>query len=176
MRVTTAPAKWFDSIHWQTVVLILTSVAMTAAFIAKFVAPSSSATVDKLLLVGILGSCLPILFELIGEMARGNFSVDLLAAISIVTALILHEYWVAAIVILMLSGGQTLETYATRRASSVLGALAKAHAGGGAQGQRKSCGRGCPQRRDCRRRSGHAVSPRAMPGGWNCDGRPGQHG
>ena len=84
MRVTTAPAKWFDSIHWQTVVLILTSVAMTAAFIAKFVAHSSSATVDKLLLVGILGSCLPILFELIGEMARGNFSVDLLAAISIV--------------------------------------------------------------------------------------------
>ena len=125
MRVTTAPAKWFDSIHWQTVVLILTSVAMAAAFIAKFVAPSSSATVDTLLLVGILGSCLPILFELIGEMARGNFSVDLLAAISIVTALILHEYWVAAIVILMLSGGQTLETYATRRASSVLGALAK---------------------------------------------------
>ena len=84
MRVTTAPAKWFDSIHWQTVVLILTSVAMTAAFIAKFVAPSSSATVDKLLLVGILGSCVPILLELIGEMARGNFSVDLLAAISIV--------------------------------------------------------------------------------------------
>ena len=41
MRVTTAPAKWFDWIHWQIAVLIFTSVAMTAALIAKFVAALS---------------------------------------------------------------------------------------------------------------------------------------
>src|SRR5487761_1369109 len=124
MRATTAPGKWFDSVQWQTAVLILTSAAMAAALIAKFVLHLPAA-VEPLLLVGIIGSSLPILFELIREMVRGNFSVDLLAAISIVTSLVLHEYWVAAIVILMLSGGQTLETFATRRASSVLGALAK---------------------------------------------------
>ncbi|MFZ1942895.1 MAG: heavy metal translocating P-type ATPase, partial [Acidobacteriaceae bacterium] len=124
MRATVAPAKWFGPVQWQTAVLIFTSIAMAAALIAKF-GLHIPAAVEPLLLVGILGSCLPILVELIGEMARGNFSVDLLAAISIVTSLILHEYWVAAIVILMLSGGQTLETFATRRASSVLGALAK---------------------------------------------------
>jgi heavy metal translocating P-type ATPase len=124
MRATVVPTKWFDSVNWQTAILIFTSVAMSAALFAKFALHQSSAA-DTLLLVGILGSSVPILFELIREMVRGNFSVDLLAAISIVTAVILREYWVAAIVILMLSGGQTLETYATRRASSVLGALAK---------------------------------------------------
>jgi heavy metal translocating P-type ATPase len=124
MRATVVPTTWFDSVNWQTAILIFTSGAMSAALIAKFALHQSSAA-DTLLLVGILGSSLPILFELIREMVRGNFSVDLLAAISIVTAVVLHEYWVASIVILMLSGGQTLETYATRRASSVLGALAK---------------------------------------------------
>lgn len=37
----------------------------------------------------------------------------------------LREFWVAAIVILMLAGGKSLEDFASRRASSVLGALAK---------------------------------------------------
>ena len=41
------------------------------------------------------------------------------------TALILGQYWVAAIVVLMLSGGKALESYATERANSVLSALAK---------------------------------------------------
>ncbi|MHB1743553.1 MAG: heavy metal translocating P-type ATPase [Acidobacteriaceae bacterium] len=124
MRSKTNPAQWFEKVSGDTAVLIFTGIAMTAALIAKFALHNSTAT-DRLLLVGIVGSSLPILFQLMREMVRGNFSVDLLAAISIVTAVILHEYWVAAIVILMLSGGQTLETYATRRASSVLGALAK---------------------------------------------------
>ncbi len=58
-------------------------------------------------------------------MSKGDFSVDILALLSIVTSLILGQYWVAAIVVLMLSGGQALESYATGRASSVLSALAK---------------------------------------------------
>ncbi|MGO8718950.1 MAG: heavy metal translocating P-type ATPase [Acidobacteriaceae bacterium] len=124
MRATTGPTRWLEKISGHTAILIFTGMAMTAALIAKFVLHNPAAT-ERFLLAGILGSSLPILFQLLREVVQGNFSVDLLAAISIVTAVILHEYWVAAIVILMLSGGQTLETYATRRASSVLGALAK---------------------------------------------------
>ena len=44
---------------------------------------------------------------------------------SIVTAALLHQYLVACIVILMLSGGAALERFAERRASSVLEALAR---------------------------------------------------
>ena len=73
----------------------------------------------------IAGASIPLLISLIQQVLKGNFSVDILALLSIVTSIILGQYWVAAIVVLMLSGGQALEAYATRRASSVLSALAK---------------------------------------------------
>ena len=78
-----------------------------------------------MLLVAIAGASMPLLISLVQQVLGGKFSVDLLAFLSIVTSLILGQYWVAAIVVLMLSGGQALESYATGRASSVLRALAK---------------------------------------------------
>jgi heavy metal translocating P-type ATPase len=75
----------------------------------------------------------PQVFELVAKMFRGEFGSDLLAGISIVTAAILgtingglgSEYLAGALVVLMLSGGQALESYAVRSASSVLEALAR---------------------------------------------------
>lgn len=81
--------------------------------------------VNIVLLVAIAGASMPLLISLVQQVLGGKFSVDLLAFLSIVTSLILGQYWVAAIVVLMLSGGQALESYATGRASSVLRALAK---------------------------------------------------
>ena len=78
-----------------------------------------------ILLAAIAVSSLPLLIGTVREVLHLNFSVDILAILSIVTALALRQYWVAAIVILMLAGGKTLEEIATRRASSVLSALAK---------------------------------------------------
>ncbi len=68
---------------------------------------------------------LPLVFDLGRGLLRGNFSSDLLAGISIVTSVILGEYLAGTLVVLMLSGGQALESYAVRRASSALSALAK---------------------------------------------------
>src|ERR1035438_9937788 len=82
-------------------------------------------TANLILLIAIAVSSIPLCIELFGEVLKRNFSVDTLAVLSIATALILRQYWVAAIVILMLSGGKALEEFAVRRASSVLGALAK---------------------------------------------------
>ena len=50
---------------------------------------------------------------------------DPLALICIVTAMITREYIVAAVIVLMLTGGRALEAHASRRASRVLAALAK---------------------------------------------------
>ena len=50
---------------------------------------------------------------------------DPLAIICIITALIVREYIVAAIIVIMLTGGRALEAHASRRASAVLAALAK---------------------------------------------------
>ena len=77
------------------------------------------------LIVAVLAAGLTIVVRPIAQILRGNFSVDLLVVLSIVTSLVLGQYWVAAIVILMLSGGEALEEHASRRASSVLAALAR---------------------------------------------------
>jgi len=56
---------------------------------------------------------------------RRAFGADLIAGIAIVTAVILGQYLAGAIVVLMLAGGEALENYALRTASSVLEALAR---------------------------------------------------
>ena len=67
----------------------------------------------------------PLVWELLIKLRQGQFGADLLAGISILTSLLLHEYLAGSIVVLMLSGGEALEAFAVRRASSVLEALAK---------------------------------------------------
>ncbi|MEO2092163.1 MAG: heavy metal translocating P-type ATPase, partial [Gemmataceae bacterium] len=62
---------------------------------------------------------------LLRNVVRGEFGSDLLAGISIVTATALGDYLAGALVVLMLSGGQAIESFAVRRASSALAALAK---------------------------------------------------
>ncbi len=103
---------------------IFISVGMVASFVIKL-ALHNQQLQNIVLLVAIAGASIPLLISLIQQIVKGNFSVDILALLSIVTSLILGQYWVAAIVVLMLSGGQALEGYATARASSVLSALAK---------------------------------------------------
>ncbi|MFO0805275.1 MAG: heavy metal translocating P-type ATPase [Gemmataceae bacterium] len=66
-----------------------------------------------------------LVFGLLLRLAQGKFGSDLLAGISIVTSLLLGEYLAGTLVVLMLSGGEALEAYAVRRASSALDALAR---------------------------------------------------
>ncbi|MFM8573159.1 MAG: heavy metal translocating P-type ATPase, partial [Pirellula sp.] len=54
-----------------------------------------------------------------------EFGADLLGGISIIVSILLGEYLAGAIIVLMLSGGEALETYAMSNATSVLSALAK---------------------------------------------------
>ncbi len=77
-----------------------------------------------LIAVLIVGG-VPLLVPLTQKLFAREFGSDHLAGISIITSVILGEYLVATIVILMLSGGTALEQFASRRASSVLDALAK---------------------------------------------------
>jgi heavy metal translocating P-type ATPase len=67
----------------------------------------------------------PLLVVLTRKCMAREFGSDLLAGISIVVATIQAEYLTGSIIVLMLSGGSTLEEYSSRRASGVLDALAK---------------------------------------------------
>lgn len=77
-----------------------------------------------LLAVLFLGG-IPLVFDLLVKLSCLEFGSDLLAGMSIVTSVILGEYLAGALVVLMLSGGETLEAYAVRNASAVLEALAR---------------------------------------------------
>ena len=60
----------------------------------------------------------PLVVDLAAKALRREFGSDLLAGMSIVTALALHQYLAGAFVVLMLSGGLALERYAVGRASA----------------------------------------------------------
>ncbi len=77
------------------------------------------------LYLALLAGGIPLLIGLLRQLFKLEFGSDWLAGVSIVTAVLMHEYLVACIVVLMLSGGSALEQYATRRASSALRALAR---------------------------------------------------
>lgn len=66
-----------------------------------------------------------LIFDLTRKLINFQFGSDLLAGMSIVTAILLEEYLAGSLVVLMLSGGQTLENYAIRTASRMLEVLAK---------------------------------------------------
>ena len=83
------------------------------------------AAADIPLLVVLAFGGIPLVFELLRKLVRREFGSDLLAGISIIASAALHQYLAGALVVLMLSGGQALESYAIRDASSVLQALAK---------------------------------------------------
>jgi heavy metal translocating P-type ATPase len=68
---------------------------------------------------------LPLVWDLVRKLFAGTFGSDLLAGISIVTSIVLGEYLAGVLVVLMLSGGEALESRAVSRASDVLNALAR---------------------------------------------------
>lgn len=77
------------------------------------------------LLATLVFGGLPLLYDLLRKLQKREFGSDLLGGISILTSVLLGEYLAGSIIVLMLSGGEALESYALRSASSVLAALAE---------------------------------------------------
>jgi heavy metal translocating P-type ATPase len=77
------------------------------------------------LLVTLVLGGVPMLYDLLRKLLKLEFGSDLLGGISIITSVLLGEYLAGSIIVLMLAGGEALESYALRSASSVLAALAK---------------------------------------------------
>lgn len=121
-------SKWPGTIWiWerrQPLIVTLAVIGIAAHLFLRFATSASSQTqVWPLWLVLGFGG-LPLVGELTAKLVRGHFGSDLLAGISIVTSVVLHEYLAGAIVVLMLSGGEAIESFAIDRASSSLKALA----------------------------------------------------
>jgi P-type E1-E2 ATPase len=77
------------------------------------------------MVVVILLGGIPLAWETANQLLRRQLSVDVLAILAIGGSLLLGEYLAGAIVVLMLSGGKALESFALHRARSSLTALAE---------------------------------------------------
>lgn len=100
------------------------SIAAIAAHVALRFGPPGAPRDLPLLVALVLGG-VPLVWTLLGKLVRREFGSDLIAGVSIVTAVLLEQYLAGTLVVLMLSGGEALEAYAVRSASSVLRLLAK---------------------------------------------------
>ncbi len=124
----TSPLRDFltgKSGHASRIIAILAAAGIAVHLYLRFAPFGARSLADLPLYVALFLGGLPLLLSLGIRLWDGEFGSDFLAAISIVTAILLHEYLVASIVVLMLSGGSALEEFATKRASRVLDALAK---------------------------------------------------
>ena len=95
-----------------TLVVVLALSATGRAGIARWIAT---------IVVG--GFVLWTLAQMIREMLRGRFGLDVLAIVAMVATLAVGEYVASLIIVLMLSGGEALEDFAARRAKRELTAL-----------------------------------------------------
>ena len=106
-------------------IAIFAATAILVHLLFRFALRTSPGVYQIPLLAALALGGLPLVYELARNLLRREFGSDLLAGISIVTSVLLNEYLAGSIVVLMLSGGEALENYALRNASSVLRALAK---------------------------------------------------
>ena len=120
-----APAKKFISTAREPYIAVVTVIAIGVHLILRHSTHlPPSIYLGPLFLALIIGG-IPILLSLGKKLWQREFGSDLLAGISIVASVAMGEYLVGSIIVLMLSGGTALEQFATRKASSVLDALAK---------------------------------------------------
>lgn len=108
--------------NWQPFIAFASLIAIGIYLILS--ALDMTYTNVPLLLLIIIGG-IPLFLQIFSKLLKGNFGADSLAAIALVTGLILQQYLAASLIILMLASGQTLERYARHKASSVLLALVK---------------------------------------------------
>jgi len=104
-------------------IVALTGIAIH--LVLRFLLKTPQLAYDVPLFAALALGGAPLVYGLGLKVLRKEFGSDLLAGISIVVSVLLGEYLAGTLVVLMLSGGNVLEAYAVRSASSVLEALAK---------------------------------------------------
>jgi heavy metal translocating P-type ATPase len=118
-----ASQRELNWLRWRTTLIAILALVCIATYLASRFTGFSEHPWPLWIALGVGG--LPLILELLGKVVRFEFGADLLGGISIIVSILLGEYLAGAIIVLMLSGGEALETYAMSNATSVLSALAK---------------------------------------------------
>lgn len=117
-------AEWWNS-RKMSLIVSVTLAGIALHLILRFAVRAEANVFQFPLWIVLALGGIPLVYDLLKKVAKLEFGSDLLAGISIVTSVLLGEYLAGALVVLMLSGGTALESYAVQSASSVLHALAK---------------------------------------------------
>lgn len=110
-------------LRWQTTLIAFLSLVCIAIYLTLRFTGVSDHPWPLWIVLGVGG--LLLVAGLLAKVIKLEFGADLLGGISIIVSILLGEYLAGAIIVLMLSGGEALETYAMSNATSVLSALAK---------------------------------------------------
>lgn len=104
----------------------LLTVALVTAVVGLALQLAGYDTLVKWLLGTVaLLNVIPLAKDMLSHIRSGGYGIDILAATAIVFSVILGESWAAIVIVIMLTGGESLERYAERRANSELDALLK---------------------------------------------------
>lgn len=102
---------------WPAVTILL----IVAGLVLRFTSHHELA--QPVWLGGLVVTGLPLAWRTLRQAFRGSFATDLVAALAVVTAILLRQPLAGLIVVLMQTGGEALEAYAAGRASQALAEL-----------------------------------------------------
>lgn len=102
---------------------VIAIISFTAAIICYGAGQRTAG--NMIILISSALQVIPMAIDMVKSIVQGEFGVDLLAITAIVTALLLKEYVTAAVIVVMLTGGEALENYAENRAKGELDSLMK---------------------------------------------------
>ncbi|ANE03190.1 heavy metal translocating P-type ATPase [Corynebacterium crudilactis] len=121
-----APNPWLLFIRSTDGMITVAALIAIAVHLILWLAVGAE-EIDKnwpLIAIVVIGG-IPLMWDVVKSAIKTRGGADTLAAVSIITSVLLGEWLVAAIIVLMLSGGEALEGAASRRASGTLDALAR---------------------------------------------------
>jgi len=108
----------------RSVLPLLSAVALAAGGLTAALAGSEAGR--RVWFVGLVATGAPVLWSTLRAARRGQFAVDIVAALSIVGAVALDQPFAGLVIVLMQTGGESLERFAEGRASRAVRALEEA--------------------------------------------------
>jgi heavy metal translocating P-type ATPase len=117
------PSKHSEKLTTLSEMVVVAVIILGLISSASLYLMGSGVTARSVLITITLLGLIPLVLDIFKLLLDKRFGVDVLALIAIISSLLVGEYVASAIVVLMLSGGKTLEKYAQQKSAKELRSL-----------------------------------------------------